>query len=82
MDVTQIPEHIFTRVFKYACVLFLWTNPWIVYIQIQIWRRNETDLLYPSPAPHFRPFQVFLIYILKCPSFSTSQRCAPNVALH
>ena len=39
------------------------------------------NYLAPSPAPHFRTFQIFLIYFLKCPNFSTSQRSAANVAL-
>ena len=30
-----------------------------------------TDLFHPSPAPHFKTFQVFLIYCPKRPSFST-----------
>jgi len=29
---------------------------------------GPTDLLHPSPAPHFKTFQVFLIYFPKCPS--------------
>jgi len=32
---------------------------------------SPTDLFHPSPAPHFRTFQVFLIYWPKCSSFST-----------
>jgi len=32
---------------------------------------SPTDLFYPSPAPHFRTFHVFLIYCSKRPSFST-----------
>jgi hypothetical protein len=32
---------------------------------------GPTDLLHPSPAPHFKTFQVFLIYGPKRPSFST-----------
>ena len=38
-----------------------------------------TDLLHPSPAPHFKMLQVFLIYVLKCPGFSTIQNYAANV---
>jgi hypothetical protein len=34
---------------------------------------GPTDLLHSSPAPHFITFVVFLIYCLKCPSFSTIQ---------
>ena len=43
---------------------------------------GPNDLLHPSPVSHFRIFQVFLIYFPKCPSFSTTQSYAPNVALH
>jgi len=32
---------------------------------------SPTDLFHPSPAPHFKTFQVFLIYCSKRPSFST-----------
>ena len=32
---------------------------------------GPTDLLHPSPAPHFKTFKVLLIYFPKCPSFST-----------
>ena len=39
-------------------------------------------LLHPSPASHFKIFQVFLISFLKCPRFSTIQSYAPNVALY
>ena len=35
-----------------------------------------TDLLLPSLAPHFKTFQVFLVYFLKCSSFSIIQRFA------
>ena len=31
------------------------------------------DLLNPSPTPHFKTFKAFLIYFLKCPSFSTTK---------
>jgi hypothetical protein len=34
---------------------------------------GPTDLLPPSPTPHFETFQVFLIYCPKRPSFSTIQ---------
>ena len=34
-------------------------------------------LLNPSPAPHFKTFQVLLIYFLKCPSFGTTRSYAP-----
>jgi len=35
---------------------------------------GPTELLHPSPAPHFKTFQVLLIYFPKCPSFSTIQK--------
>jgi len=35
----------------------------------------------PSSAPYFSTSQVFMIYFLKCPSFSTIQSYDPNVAL-
>jgi len=41
-----------------------------------------TYILHPFPAPHFKNLQVFLIYFPKCPSCSTIQSYAPNVALH
>ena len=41
---------------------------------------SPTDLLHPSPAPHFKTFQVFLICCPKHPSFSAIQNHAPNVA--
>jgi hypothetical protein len=41
---------------------------------------GPTDLLHPSPAPHYKTFQVFLIYFPKCPSFSTIQCYAANAA--
>jgi hypothetical protein len=34
---------------------------------------SPTDLLHPSPAPHFKTFQVFLIFSPKRPIFSTIQ---------
>jgi hypothetical protein len=41
-----------------------------------------TDLLHPSPAPHFKTSQVFLICCPKRPSFSNIQSRAPNVTLY
>jgi len=32
---------------------------------------GPTDSLHLSPVPHFKTFQVFLIYFLKCPIFCT-----------
>jgi hypothetical protein len=43
---------------------------------------SPIDLLQPSPAPHFITSQVFLIYFPNCPSFSTIQNYAPNVAFY
>ena len=40
---------------------------------------GPNDLLHPSPAPHFKTFQVFLLCCPKRPSFSTIQRHAPNL---
>jgi len=39
---------------------------------------GPTDLLHPSPVPHFKTFHLFLICCPKCPSFSTIQSHAPN----
>ena len=38
--------------------------------------------LHPSTASHFKPSQVFLIYFLKCPSFTTVQSYTRNVAIY
>ena len=43
---------------------------------------GPTDLLRPSPTPHFSTFQVFLIYCPKRPTFNTIQNYAPKVTLH
>jgi hypothetical protein len=40
-----------------------------------------TDLLNPSPAQHFKTFQIFLIYLSKFANFSTIQNYVPSVAL-
>jgi hypothetical protein len=37
------------------------------------------DLFLPSPALHFETSQVLLIHFPKCPTYSTTQLCAPNV---
>jgi hypothetical protein len=42
--------------------------------------RSVHYLFHPSPTPHVKTFQVFLIYFLKCPSFSPTQSYVPNVA--
>jgi hypothetical protein len=39
---------------------------------------GPTDV-HPSPAPHFKTFQVFMFYFPKCPSFSTTQGYTPIV---
>ena len=41
---------------------------------------GPTDLLHPSPAPHFKTYQVFLICCPKRPSFSTIQ--SNDIAIH
>jgi hypothetical protein len=44
---------------------------------------GPTDLLHPSPTPHFKTFHVFLIYCPKRQSFSTIHSFAPTQkALH
>jgi hypothetical protein len=43
---------------------------------------GSTDLLYPSPAPHFKTSQVLLIYCPKCPILSTIPSYAPNVVFN
>jgi hypothetical protein len=35
---------------------------------------GPTDLLHPSPTPHFKTFQVFLIYCPKRPSFNSMDK--------
>ena len=43
---------------------------------------RSVQLIYPSPAPHSKMFQVFLIYFLKCQSFRDTQRlCSRCVTL-
>ena len=39
-------------------------------------------LLHPSPAPRFKTFKVSVISVSTCPSFSTEQYCATEVAYH
>ena len=36
----------------------------------------STDLLYPTPTRDLKPFKAFLIYFLKCSSFSTTELCS------
>jgi hypothetical protein len=43
---------------------------------------GPTDPLHPSPAPEFKPLQLFPIYCPKCPSFSTIQNHTPNATLY
>jgi hypothetical protein len=40
---------------------------------------GPNDLLYSSPAPHCKPFQVRLKYFLKYLNFNTTHGYAPNV---
>jgi len=40
---------------------------------------SPTDLLHPSPAPHFKTVQVFLIYCPQRPSFSTIRTASVNL---
>jgi hypothetical protein len=42
---------------------------------------GPNNLLHPSPAPHFRTFQVYLIHSPKYPIFSTTQSYVPYAAL-
>ena len=37
------------------------------------------DLLHLHPAPHFKTFHLIIIYLLKCPIFSTKQCYCPNL---
>jgi hypothetical protein len=43
---------------------------------------GPADLPHPSPAPHFKTFQVFLTDFPNCPIFSTIQSHALDVALY
>jgi len=40
---------------------------------------SPTDLFHPPPAPHFKTFQVFLIYCPKRPSVSFTQKKTYNI---
>jgi len=42
---------------------------------------GPNGLFLPSPAPHFDTVQVFLIYFPHLPSYSTTHRYVPTVAL-
>ena len=37
------------------------------------------DLVYPSPAPHFKTFNLFMLYFPKCTSSITVQSYVSNV---
>jgi len=56
--------------------------PWLFVKHFISHTIGPTALLHPSPALHFKTFQVFLIYFSKCPSFSTTQSYAPNLAIY
>jgi len=43
---------------------------------------GPADLLLPSPAPHFKIFQAFLIYLPTCTRSSTVNSYAPSVTLY
>ena len=42
---------------------------------------GQTDFHF-SPAPHFKTFEVFLIYLPKCPSARTVYSYSPNLAFY
>ena len=76
-DVTsplRLPSFILCRIFLSSCNQ---SNVFFIFYTI-----GPTDLLHPSPAPHFKNFQIILIHFLKCPICSTTQSYAPNVALY
>ena len=54
----------------------------LLYVILHYCTISTTDLLHTSPVPHFKTSKLFLIYFLKCPSFSTIQSYAPNVAFY
>ena len=43
---------------------------------------GPTDFLRPSPASHFKTFEVFLMYFPKCPSYSTIKWYNTNVSFY
>jgi len=43
---------------------------------------GPTDLLHPSPAPHFKNFPGISDLLPERPSFNTIQSHAPNVAFY
>jgi hypothetical protein len=42
---------------------------------------HDRSDFYPSPVPHFKSLQFFLVYFPNCPIFSTIQSHAPNVQM-
>jgi len=71
--------------FLISCRIFLCSltlNQWAEEYLYKSHMIGPTDLLHPSPAPHFKIFQAFLICCSERPSFSTIQSHAPNVAFH
>jgi hypothetical protein len=52
------------------------------YLKMIFHKISPTHLLDPSPTPYFKSSQVFLIYFLKYPNFSTIKSNAPNVTLY
>ena len=70
------PIHLAFR-FLISCRIFLCSLTLFISHMV-----GPTDLLHPSPAPHFKTFQVFLIRCPKLPSFRTIQSHAPNVAFY
>jgi len=69
------------RTYQHPCRTFLFsltlcsTSPFFT-------RSVRLIFFHYSPAPHFKTFQMFLIYFPKGPSFSTTQSCPPSAALY
>ena len=61
---------------RYSCLHYLCV------ILLHFSHDQSNYLLYPSPAPHFKTFHVFLTYFPKYPSFNTIQSHIPNIALY
>jgi len=64
-----------------VCMVFLSSLPLCNTSSFLTWS-VQLIFLYPSPAPHFKTFHVFLTYFPKYPSFNTIQSHIPNIALH
>ena len=67
--------------FPFLLVVGYSLRPWLCVIFPDFHTTDPADFLSPSPVPHFKTFQVFLIHLLNFPSFSTIQSFVPNVAL-